>query len=134
MLVFDAWALVAWFADEEPAAERVDSLLRSHGSGDLRVHRNNVAEVLYLALRQSEERGSDVASALRALPLQIVDSDDAILWRAARIKAAHGFGFADSFAAATAVEADCALVTGDRDFEELVEAGVLEVEWLETGT
>lgn len=130
MYVLDAWAVVAWLADESPAADQVENLLEE--GNQLRIHRNNVVEVLYLALRRSEERASEVAEALGALPVRIVETSDALMWRAARIKADHGFGFADAFAAATAIETDSVLVTGDRDFAELDELADLEVEWVGT--
>ncbi|MDW7761692.1 MAG: PIN domain-containing protein [Acidobacteriota bacterium] len=48
---------------------------------------------------------------------------------AARLKAVHALFFADCFAAATAIRERATLVTGDREFEKLGRAVIID--WLE---
>lgn len=51
--------------------------------------------------------------------------------RVGRGKADHNFGLADAFAAATAEENGCALITTDRnDFAEVEQVRALQIIWL----
>ena len=132
--VLDSWAVMAWLQDE-PAAEKVDQLWRQAGKGKIRLVMSavNVGEVFYLTARWRGTREAEVVLAqMQELPLEIRTSPNALIWEAARIKAAHRLSYADAFAVATAIREDAPLVTGDLELKTLAEQGVLTLEWVRT--
>jgi ribonuclease VapC len=51
--------------------------------------------------------------------------------RAARLKAHHAISYADAFAAATAIDRECPLVTGDPELRIMTEQeAALKLEWI----
>jgi predicted nucleic acid-binding protein len=52
------------------------------------------------------------------------------VYSAARLKATYPISYADAFGASLAIRHGCPLMTGDHDFRDLAEAGVLQLEWL----
>ncbi len=52
------------------------------------------------------------------------------MFAAARLKAGFKMSFADAFAAATAMELNAALVTGDPELRALEDAGLVRLEWV----
>jgi predicted nucleic acid-binding protein len=130
--VLDASALLAYFGFEpRHAAPTVARFLSSASDQESRVSmsRVNWGEFYYVVLR---ERGLQAAEdALRLidqLPIQVVDPDREITKAAANLKASHGLGYADSFAAALAHNSRAKLVTADRDFSKV--AALIEIVWL----
>jgi ribonuclease VapC len=91
----------------------------------------NLGEVYY---RVGKEEGLSAArralESLAQYPIQIVDADRPMTLAAARIKALHAISFADCFAAALARDRSASVITGDKEFEELEERGLVTVEWL----
>jgi ribonuclease VapC len=117
----DANALLIFFADR-PGARRVDSLFREA----LRVHEAllmsaiNWGEVVYSMWKEAGEREarSFIMDALH-LPLIILPVDRERATQAAELKSRHALGYADSFAAALAIEQAAILVSADPEFQKL---------------
>ncbi len=132
--VLDSWAILAWLAGEPPA-RRVERELRAAEKRRLSLHLSviNAGEVYY-----HQARAAGVAAAeqflaeLRsgALPIRLVDVHNRRVWHAARLKAQYPIAYADAFAAALAQELDLPVLTGDRDFRVLEQAGECRIAWL----
>ena len=132
--VLDSWAILAWLAGE-PSARRVQRELRAAEADGLRLHLSviNAGEVYY---RQARAAGVDAAEQFLAdlrsgaLPIRLVDAHDRRVWHAARLRARYPIAYADAFAGALAQELDLPVLTGDRDFRVLEQAGECRVAWL----
>lgn len=121
---------MAMFMDE-PGALRVQTLLGDALAGKHEVFMTvvNLGEVLY---NIESRRGSDAArGALAGIDqsgIQIIDVDRSLALSAARLKAATGIGYADSFVAALAQQVSASVITGDSDFHAVEH--LVPVEWL----
>jgi predicted nucleic acid-binding protein len=119
--VFDAGALFA-FLQSKPGAPKVGELLKRALRGDAKVLISavNLGEVYGRILR---DYGPDDAlasmQAVKPLPLEAVDATTNRASHAAEVKAKYKLYFADSFAAALAIEYKASLVTSDSDFRKL---------------
>jgi predicted nucleic acid-binding protein len=128
--VVDAWALLAWLQDEEPASSEVDAFLGKAARGKLGLHLSlvNAGEVFY---RLAKDRGAHSAAQFReglaAMPVQIDVPGQAAIWKAAEWKAVAAISYADGFAAELAMRHNATLLTGDRDFAAI---SGLKVHWL----
>ena len=60
------------------------------------------------------------------------DIDEALLLKAASLKARYPISYADSFAAALAKIRNCALLTGDPEFRILEKENIISIVWLTT--
>lgn len=96
----------------------------------------NLGEVAYIIERsQGKAAADDVYSNLLAnerpggVAIQWVLVDDALVRRAASLKATGGLSYADCFAAAAASILDCPVITGDPEFQAAEAAGI-RVIWL----
>jgi ribonuclease VapC len=67
------------------------------------------------------------------MPVDFESVSDELVGRAARIMADYPLACADAFAAASALDHEAALVTGDPEFEQLEEHLDLEVWWIDSG-
>jgi predicted nucleic acid-binding protein len=105
-------------------------LRRLRGSHGLITSSVTWCEVLYVI-----RRNDDAATAVRAsrllqeIGIAVVDVDTRLATYAAEVKAVHGLGLGDSFAAALALATDSPLMTADTDFLPLAEHG-LKLDWL----
>lgn len=132
--VLDSWAVLAWLSGEA-SARRVERALRNVEIGRQRAHLSviNAGEVYY---RQAKAAGLDVADRFLAdlrsgaLPIRVADAHDRRVWQAARLKAKYPIAYADAFAGALTQELDLPVLTGDRDFLVLEQAGECRVEWV----
>ena len=114
----------------EPGATRVSELLLD-SQNDCWMSIINVGELYYKVARQENINVAEEARVwLNSFPILFVDVDWPMTRQAASIKATYPLAYADCFAAALAQQLDAALVTGDREFEQLERAGLLDVEWL----
>jgi len=119
--VFDASALFA-FLQSKPGAAKVNELIKEAIRGRARVLMSavNYGEVYGLILR---EQGLDQAlttiHAISPLPIEIADATPGRALQAADVKSRHRLYYADSFAAALAIEHKATLVTSDSDFRRL---------------
>ena len=117
-VVLDSWAVLRLLEGTEPAASRVQAEL----DGDSRPVMSwiNLGEVFYVVRRlHGREAAESVVRDLRPqLDLDLPDATRVL--EAATIKADHACGYADAFAAATALARHAPLLTGD---PELLLAG-----------
>ena len=123
--VLDAWALVAMLQGEEPAARNVKDLLQQAQSDDtiqLFVSVVNLGEVYYIISRaKGADEAQESVDDLKKQPLTVISATDARVMAAARFKAAYPVSYADAFAAATSLELEATLVTGDPELVQLKE-------------
>ena len=115
-IVVDAWAVLAFLQQEEPAAARVKSVLESaeRGRCELFVSLINLGEVYYIVGRSKGLPEADsVLEDLDQLSLKVIPVDRTAVLRAASLKAAHRLSYADAFAMAAALALDATLMTGD---------------------
>lgn len=130
--VLDSFALLAYLEGEAGMA-RVRSVLEGAAAQRHSVYLSliNLGEVLYITER---ERGLVAArrtlGAVDQLPLAIVGVSRVMALAAAHINARFPISYADAFAVATAQDHGGIVVTGDREFESVADAGVVAVEWL----
>lgn len=97
----------------------------------------NLGEVAYIVERERGRTAADTVFAnLLASerpgggnPIHWFDINEALVRRAATLKAAGGLSYADCFAAAAAALLGCPVATGDREFVAAERAGI-EVLWL----
>jgi predicted nucleic acid-binding protein len=128
----DGDALLAYLEGEK-GRPRVKELLHGAESGECTLYLSliNLGEVLYITER---ERGQVAAlqtfSAINQLPLHIIPVSHTNALVAAHIKACYPISYADAFAAATAQEHRCTLLTGDPEFRAIAENGLIAIEWL----
>ena len=114
--LFDAWAIMAYFQNEEPAAEQVSQWLEaaSQKKAEAYISIINVGEVYY---RVGKVLGAQAAEGilndLVSLPIQVIPAENELVLSAARWKMRHAISYADAFAAATAEKLNAVLVTGD---------------------
>jgi uncharacterized protein len=129
-IVFDAHAILRW-TQKEPGYQKVKSLLVAcrEGSALGYMSRINLGEVHYKTIRVLGAEGAkDFMENFVRLPITIVLPDEALIWKAAELKAQYPISFADCFAAATALIHSAAVLTGDPEFKKLTK--VVPVEWL----
>ena len=130
--VLDASALFAYL-QKKPGALKVNELLKEAMRARVKVLMSviNYGEV-YGNL--SRDYGADQAlhtmNAMRALPVELIEATAQRAILAADVKNRHRLYYADSFAAALALEAKATLVTSDSDFRKL--GHNFPVLWLKT--
>lgn len=93
------------------------------------MNRINLGEVHYKTIRVLGPEGArNFMENFLRLPITIVLPDDALIWKAAELKAQYPISYADCFAAATALLYNAAVLTGDPEFKKLTK--VVNVDWL----
>lgn len=129
--VVDAWALLAWVRNEQPAAESVRLALEAAGDGGASLFMSwvNAGEVYYMLSRKHDAKMADeFLTRLPSLPIRLVLPEEDDIMAAARLKARYRISYADAFAAALAMKENAAVITGDPEFRGLTE--VVGVEWI----
>jgi ribonuclease VapC len=131
--VLDSFALIGYL-ENEPFAQVIEDLLQQAKKGLPRIylHALHLGEVYYITLR---EQGKDVAdlayTRIKRFPIKFVETiNEELLLTAAALKANYPISYADSFAAALAKVKNAFLLTGDPEFRNLEEDGILEITWL----
>ncbi len=129
-LVFDSWAVLAYFGDEESAQEVADLLSRAHEDRiPMYMSIINAGEVWYILAREMSEADADEAVAeLTRLGIELVDAGWTVTRIAAAFKARRKMSYADCYAAALAKDRKCELVTGDKEFRQV--EGDIGIRWL----
>ena len=91
----------------------------------------NIGEIYYMICRKSNTKAADMAmEALKQFPLHIVEADLKLTMEAAAIKAKYSLSYADAFAAALTINKKATLITGDREFDNLVGETNFKVKYL----
>src|SRR5712692_9260241 len=130
--VLDSFALLAYL-EGEAGKPVVQALLDGAETGSHTVYLSliNLGEVLYIIER---ERGLAPAqralAAVDQLPLKLVPASRATVLAAAHLKARYPIAYADAFAIVAARDHAATVVTGDREFEPVAKAGLVNVQWI----
>jgi predicted nucleic acid-binding protein len=110
------------FLRDTPGAAEVDDLLREAMRGRARALMSavNYGEVYGKILRDiGRELAVTTVQAVKPLAIEMVDVTPQRACQAADVKVKYKLYYADSFAAALAIEHKATLVTGDNDFRRL---------------
>jgi len=129
-LIFDSSALLTYFFGEQGTPE-VQKLLKAavHEDSALLISPVNLGEIIYIvSRREGSERAQDVVKMMDELFFEFPPVDKEASLSAARLKANHGLGYADAFAAALALRQNGELVTGDKEFKVLEKE--LTIHWV----
>lgn len=119
--VLDSSALVVYL-QRKTSGEKVSQLLQeaNHGHAVTMMSAVNYGEVYGSIVRTSgADRAISILSTVRFLPLELIDVTPDRAVQAANIKARYRLYYADSFAAALALEYKATLVSSDSDFRKL---------------
>ena len=119
--VLDANALYR-FLTGGPGADVVSRLFREARDAEqpLRMSVVNWGEVYYtIARAQGFTETGKIMDRVKMLPLTILDADQSVTTKAARLKAGHGLPYADCFAAATAGISDVLVTSDAKDFRKI---------------
>lgn len=131
-MVFDAWAIIAYFKAESPAMERVAALLHQAVDGQITLFMSllNLGEVYYILGRiKNQTFAKEALARLRSLPINLIAVDEATVLQAATYKMSYPISYADAFALSAAIQLQATLVTGDPEFQRLTD--LVEVEFLQ---
>jgi predicted nucleic acid-binding protein len=130
--VLDSFSIIAYLNDEE-GADIVGELLKEADKGTVKLfmHVINLGEIFYIVFREKGEvEAINVYSKIRQYPVEFVeDLSEPFLLTAASIKGTYPVSYADAFVAATAIEKNGTLVTGDPEFK-CVEIKI-EIFWIQ---
>ena len=124
-IVLDTYAAAAFFFNEKgaDAVEKIILTAKKRGSM-LLMSAVNCGELFYAVSRKAGPKAAlRAVDMLDAVPVRIVDAGRELSLLAGSIKAEKRMSYADCFAAALAMAHKAALVTGDREFEQ-VEADI----------
>ena len=108
--------------DDEPGAERVSEVLQQAAKGKARCYGCFISlmEVLYRVWRDEAEASARLAyQQCLALPVEWVRDSDALLLKAAEMKALYSLSLADAWIAACAHEQGATLIHKDPEFNAL---------------
>jgi predicted nucleic acid-binding protein len=108
--------------DDEPGADRVAEVLQQASKGKARCYGCFISlmEVLYRVWRdESEASGRMAYQQCLALPMEWVRDSEALLIRAAGMKAEYSLSLADAWIAACAQEQGALLIHKDPEFKAL---------------
>lgn len=92
----------------------------------------NLGEVYYRIFRLwGEKKALSILKIIQIAPIKTISVADNLVIKSASLKGRFNISYADAFAAATALEKDAILLTGDPDFKEMDKRNILKIEWLE---
>jgi ribonuclease VapC len=130
--LLDSFALLAYLEGEE-GGDRVQAVLEDAAARRHRAYLSliNLGEILYITER---ERGiveaRRVLGAIDQLPLLLVGVSRSTVLAAAHVKARFALAYADAFTVVTAQDHEAVVMTGDPEFQPLLDAGLIAVAWL----
>jgi predicted nucleic acid-binding protein len=122
---FDTSAIFCYIEGEK-GCDKVEHILTLAKKGKCYIYISFISllEIYYISW---QEKGEDIAKELvvmvKALPLQIVESNERLILSAGRIKARHRSSVADAIVAATAIEKSAVLVHKDPELEIAAQYG-----------
>ncbi|HTT18041.1 MAG TPA: type II toxin-antitoxin system VapC family toxin [Candidatus Sulfotelmatobacter sp.] len=127
--VLDANALYRFLLGG-PGADIVSRLFQQARDEEqpLRMSVVNWGEVYYTIARfKGFSETAKIMDRVRLLPLAILDPDEFVTERAARLKAGHGLLYADCFAAALVQPGDVIVTADAKDFRKIPDLQVLSL-------
>jgi predicted nucleic acid-binding protein len=131
-VVFDSYALIAFFRQED-GYQLVRELLVKMANDESEgfITTVNIGEVYYMISRKSNQKNAEIAiDALLKFPLHIVEADLKLSLEAAKLKAKYSLSYADAFAAALTINRKAILITGDAEFNNLVNEPGFKVKYI----
>lgn len=130
--VLDSYALLAYFRNEVGGL-KVEQLLNDAVGNKHELYMTciNAGEVYYMASRKDgPDKAEIVWKALLQFPIHIVEVDLSFTFKAAKLKAANKLSYADAFAAVLTIFKKATLVTGDREFDNLLKVPGFKVNYI----
>ena len=129
-ILFDAHAILKW-TQKEKGYQKVKALLVECRNQSVLGYMNqvNLGEVYYKTIRAVglDEAKKFLENFFR-LPLSIILPDSELIWKSSEIKAQYSISYADCFAAATAIQYEATILTGDPEFKKI--ESFVSIEWL----
>ncbi|MCL5987065.1 MAG: type II toxin-antitoxin system VapC family toxin [Actinobacteria bacterium] len=128
--VLDSFALIAYFEDNS-GANKVEEILilAKNNKAELFLSLINLGEIYYIIQR---ERGNEAAEriifVIDELPIEVTGIERGITIEAAKIKATNSISYADSFAAALALQKKATIITGDPELHKIESA--ISILWI----
>ncbi|MEP7255943.1 MAG: type II toxin-antitoxin system VapC family toxin [Ferruginibacter sp.] len=130
--VLDSFALIAFFRAEK-GADEIEKLLQDalNGKHELYLCSYNAGEIYYATWRKDGKPLADNCRIkLLQFPVTIVEADLQLTFEAAAIKATRKLSYADAHAAALALHLNAAVITGDKEFENLKDIKGFKVKYI----
>jgi ribonuclease VapC len=128
--LFDSHALLAFF-QEEKGTEVVAKILRRALKQrlDRLICVINLGEIIYMTKRRfGDKKKMEILGRVHQLGLKILPVPEALVYKAAELKADYPISYADCFALACASEQSAILVTGDPEFKKV--AHLIDIQWI----
>ncbi len=130
--VLDSYAMLAYFRDEE-GRDKIEQILNEAAAGKHTLYMSciNAGEVYYMAYRKDGAVKADLVwKVLQQFPIHMVEADLSFTYKAAAIKAKYKLSYADAFAAVLTINKKATLITGDKEFDNLVREVNFKVQYL----
>ena len=127
--VLDSYSLITFF-EKDKGFEIMIDLFDKAVSDKAKLFMNiiNWGEVYYIILREQNAEKADLfEESFEKLPVGLIYPDKSLIKNASSYKAHNALSYADCIAAATTDIHKGALVTGDKEFEQLKD---IDIEWL----
>ena len=128
--LFDSHALLAFF-QEEKGTEVVAQILRRALKQrlDRLICVINLGEIIYMTKRRfGDNKKVEILGRVHQLGFKILPAPEALVYKAAELKADYPISYADCFASACALEQSAILVTGDPEFKKV--AHLINIQWI----
>ena len=128
--LFDSHALLAFF-QEEKGTEVVAKILRRALKQrlDRLICVINLGEIIYMTKRRfGDNKKVEILGRVHQLGFKILPALEALVYKAAELKADYPISYADCFALACALEQSAILVTGDPEFKKV--AHLIDIQWI----
>ena len=128
--LFDSHALLAFF-QEEKGTEVVAKILRRALKQrlDRLICVINLGEIIYMTKRRfGDNKKVEILGRVHQLGFKILPVPEALVYKAAELKADYPISYADCFALACALEQSAILVTGDPEFKKV--AHLINIQWI----
>ncbi|MCG2777324.1 MAG: type II toxin-antitoxin system VapC family toxin [Desulfobacterales bacterium] len=128
--LFDSHALLAFFQEEE-GTEVVAKILRRALKQrlDRLICVINLGEIIYMTKRRfGDNKKVEILGRVHQLGFKILPAPEALVYKAAELKADYPISYADCFALACALEQSAILVTGDPEFKKV--AHLINIQWI----
>jgi ribonuclease VapC len=127
---FDSHALLAFF-QKEVGAETVGDILQKALKHrlDRLICVINLGEIIYITKRRfGDKKKLEVLSRVHQLGFKVLPAPEALVFKAAELKADYPISYADCFTLACALEHSAILVTGDPEFKKV--AHLVKIQWI----
>ncbi len=131
--VLDSYVLLAYFRNEA-GADEVERMLVSASENKCTLYLStfNAGEVYYMSCRKDgEDMALKVWKAIQQFPIQLVQVDLDLIFKAAQLKSKNKLSYADAIAAALTIFLKSTLLTGDDEFKSLKSESGFKVKYID---